>query len=104
MGDCGPAHPGRCSCTASTCGAGILDASQALAYAQAVAQGRLYQRPNWPVEIIDTPELRAAVALGPDREAANSQGEEGGTGGGASSIGLLVAWLLACVGLTARRR
>jgi serine protease len=104
MGDCGPAHPGRCSCTASTCGAGILDAPQALAYAQAVAQGRLYQRPNWPVEIIDTPELRAAVALGPDREAASDQGEEGGTGGGASSIGLMLAWLLACVGLSARRR
>ena len=95
MGECGAAHPGRCACTTSTCGAGILDAPQALAYAEALAAGHAYQRPNWPVEIIDTPELRAAVALGPDREAPAGQGDAGGgTGGGA-----LEAWAVAVLGL-----
>lgn len=93
MGDCGPARPGRCACTASTCGAGILDAPQALAYAEALAEGQSYQRPNWPVEIIDTPQLRAAVALGPDREGVADQ-DSGGSGGGATG-----AWALAALGL-----
>jgi len=84
MGDCGSARPGRCACTTSTCGAGILDAPQALAYALALASGQSYQRPNWPVEIIDTPELRAAVATGPDREPlAEEDHDTGSSGGGA---------------------
>jgi serine protease len=98
MGDCGPEHPGRCACTTSTCGAGILDAPQALAYAVALAAGQSYQRPNWPVEIVDTAELRAAVALGPDREPAAGQDEdERGPGGGAiggwAVAALVMAWL-----------
>jgi serine protease len=94
MGACGDAHPGRCACTTTTCGAGILDAPQALAYAQALAKGLAYQRPNWPIVQIDTPELRAAVALGPDREAAASQGDAGGsTGGGSLVPGALAALL-----------
>jgi serine protease len=104
MGDCGPAHPGRCACTTSTCGAGILDAPQALAYAEALAAGQPYQRPNWPVEIIDTPELRAAVALGPDREAAAGQDDDGGaSGGGAMEPWAAAALGLACVALAPRR-
>jgi serine protease len=104
MGDCGPAHPGRCACTTSTCGAGILDAPQALAYAQALAAGQSYLRPNWPVEIIDTPELRAAVALGPDREAATDQNDGGGgSGGGATEPWAAAALGLACLALAPRR-
>ncbi len=48
---CSNANPGRCLCTTATCGAGILDAPQALAYAQALALGNPYAAPNWPTVI-----------------------------------------------------
>jgi len=94
----------ECYCTTSTCGAGILDAPQALAYAQALAAGQSYLRPNWPVEIIDTPELRAAVALGPDREAAPGPSDDGGgSGGGATEPWAAAALALACLAVAPRR-
>lgn len=98
LATCSAASPGRCACSTSTCGAGLLDAPQALAYAQALAAGQPYVAPSWPTEQIDTPELRQAVALGPDREAAAGEGPaapgEGGSGGGAMAgwpaLGLLM--------------
>lgn len=93
MAACSARNPGRCVCDAASCGAGILDAPQALAYARAVAAGQTYQAPNWPVEQIDTVELRAAVALGPDREAPAGQDSDGQAGGGAVSP-WVAAWLL----------
>ena len=66
FGFCSASNPGRCLCTTSTCGAGILDAPQALAYAAAPGS---YVAPA-PVTVeLDSPELRAAVASGPDRPA-----------------------------------
>ena len=65
FGQCSDSNPGRCLCTTGTCGAGILDAEQALIYAQSPAG---YVRPTWPlVSLDDIPELLAAVASGPDR-------------------------------------
>ncbi|MFO1339885.1 MAG: S8 family serine peptidase [Burkholderiaceae bacterium] len=93
MGACSVQNPGRCVCDTTSCGAGILDAPQALAYARAVAAGEAYQAPNWPLEQIDTVELRAAVALGPDREAPAAQAGDGQAGGGAVSP-WAAAWLL----------
>jgi serine protease len=101
---CGPAHPGRCACSAARCGAGILDATQALAYAQARAEGRAYQAPNWPWVEIDTPELRQAVATGPDREAASGQPPEAAEGGGATTPAAAAALLLAALLLPLRGR
>lgn len=103
---CSSTNPGRCICTSATCGAGILDADQAVAYAQARAAGQVYQAPAWPQEWLDTPELTQAVALGPDRETAASTGSTGsdtsGQGGGAAG-GLLCALLaLAWLGLARR--
>jgi len=80
MAACSAANPGRCVCSTATCGAGILDADQALRYAQLTTQSQAYQAPNWAAVQIDTSELRAAVALGQDREAATS--EDGATSGG----------------------
>ncbi len=89
FGICSDANPGRCLCTTSTCGAGILDAVQALVYAQSPST---YVAPNWPQVSLDTPELRAAVAVGPDRPANSPPPPPPSTGGGGA---MSAAWLLA---------
>jgi serine protease len=90
---CGDANPGRCLCTTSTCGAGILDVDQALRFA---ANPGGYVN-TLRAEMIDTAELREAVRLGPDRPAnpapPSSNGSSGG--GGAMSAGWLLALALA---------
>lgn len=107
FGQCSDSNPGRCLCTTRTCGAGILDAPQALAYAQNPSG---YTRLNWPAVDIDTTELRAAVALGPDRPANPVPTPASSGGGGAMSAVWLAALALATWGLrpgvnaTARRR
>jgi serine protease len=62
---CSAKDPGRCACTESTCGAGILDADQALLYAQAPAA---YVAPAAAGAVLDNAELKAAAASGPDRQ------------------------------------
>jgi serine protease len=84
---CSDANPGRCQCTKSTCGAGILDATQALYYAASPAG---YVNTRTVGDLIDTTQLRAAAALGPDRPA-NPTPAPSTDGGGAMSW----AWLLA---------
>lgn len=108
MSACSASNPGRCLCTSSTCGAGILDTTQAVSYAVALAEGRGYQAPNWAVEQIDTAELAQAVALGPDREVAAGSGggseEGGGSGGGGAGLWLVALMLLGLLGLRALPR
>ncbi|MET0383241.1 MAG: S8 family serine peptidase [Burkholderiaceae bacterium] len=112
MPTCGAANPGRCICTTATCGAGILDADQAVAYAQAHALGVRYVAPRWSTPAIDDAEVAQAVALGVDLKATatsnstaaaanpNSPPTTGatasGTGGGALAPFELLA--LACGG------
>ena len=110
VGICSDANPGRCLCTAATCGAGILDVDEALRYADALRLGNPYTPLNRSAISIDTPELRAAAAAGPDRPAnpttttpppPPSSGSSGGGGGAVS------AWWLAALGaavLALRRR
>ncbi len=81
---CSAANPGRCTCTSETCGAGILDADQAVAFAQAHARGAAYVPPTWAVPSIDTAELRAAVALGADL-AGTIDSSAGASGGGSTT-------------------
>ena len=98
IGACSSSNPGRCLCSASTCGAGVLDADQAVAYAQAQAASQAYVPPTWPTVWLDTPELVQAAALGPDREALASTPEpadEAATGGGATGLMAVFALLLA---------
>lgn len=113
MAACSSDNPGRCLCTTGACGAGILDADEALRWAQLSAAGQAYQAPSWPQVMIDNSELRAAVALGPDREAAagstgsSSTGSDSGSGGGggfglAELAGLVL--LAAGLGVRGRRR
>lgn len=102
---CGDSQPGRCLCTADTCGAGILDAGEALAYAQALAQGLAYAPPQRAAAVLDSDELRQATAQGPDQApqdagtGSNTGTETSTRGGGAldavwlAVAGLAWAWL-----------
>jgi serine protease len=98
IGACSWDNPGRCICTTSTCGAGILDAEQALRYAEAIGASQVYTPPNWPKVVLDNPEIRAAVAFSPTDRDPNppvNNGSRDGGGGGAMGIGWLI--LLALV-------
>ena len=98
MSACSVQNPGRCQCDAGTCGAGILDAQQALRYALAPAS---YVAPARGAEVIDNADVDAAVASGPDRPAGIEAGSSGSGGGALDSPWLLA---LACaVVLLARR-
>ena len=100
VGQCSQSNSGRCVCTSSTCGAGMLDVQQALSYAHSPAS---YMPPNWPLVSLDTPELRAAVAVGPDRPANTSPPppSNADAGGGAMSAAWLLALLVATWALCA---
>lgn len=97
FGPCSDNNPGRCLCTTSTCGAGMLDVAQALLYAASPAT---YVAPAARGAVLDTPELRTAAAAGPDRPAnpappASSDGGGGGAFGAAWVLMLaLAAWAL----------
>ena len=101
IGACSAQNPGRCICTAQTCGAGLLDAQQALLFAQ---DPNGYVAPASPAPNIDSADVNAAVALGPDLDA-NTGGTKasGGSGGGAWSPGWLLALAMATLVLARRR-
>ncbi len=100
MGVCSTLNPGRCVCTTDTCGAGILDAPQALIYALAPAS---YVAPARSAEVIDSGELRNAVTLGLDQAPDEGSTVVAETGGGGGALG--PAWLLLMgIGLAALRR
>lgn len=102
---CSDGNPGRCICSTATCGAGILDAEQALHFARAPDS---YVPPARLAEVIDNPEVVQAVALGQDRGTAAVPMPEpptatpSGGGGGSASAGWVLALALAVVSM--RRR
>ena len=82
---CSPANPGRCICSTATCGAGMLDAEQALRYA---AMPDSYVAPVRTAAVIDNTELDAALARAPqDRAAPTPEVSDGGGGGGGAMGG-----------------
>jgi len=105
IGACSADNPGRCICSAATCGAGILDAGQAVLYALDPAA---YVAPASQPEVIDNDEVSAAANFGPDRPSNNvstpaaAGGDTGGGGGGAMAPAWLLA--LAAAALLARPR
>jgi len=101
IGECSTANPGRCVCTRATCGAGILDAEQALLYA---AHPGSYVAPAGAGALIDNADVQAAAALGPDRDPDPPPLSSGGGGGGAMSGGWVAALGFAAALLSARRR
>lgn len=108
LGACAADNPGRCACTTATCGAGLLDADQALAYAAAPAAYLLPVRT--PVTLADDKLRACALALGgvpdptpvPVPVPAPAPVEAGGSGGGASGSGFVLLLALAVL-LLARR-
>ena len=110
IGACSALNPGRCICSAATCGVGILDVAQALAYAQSPST---YQAPNWPrVDLDSAAEVVRATAIGPDRAAeagvpdsvSTAATAQASGGGGALDAGWLLGLAAAVVGLAKRRR
>jgi serine protease len=89
LGFCSDVNSGDCNCTAQTCGAGILDAAQAVAWAQ--------QQPG----SFTPPTTSPTVDFTPDRLQTG-----GSSGGGGGALGP-VAWIglaLAAAALSGRRR
>lgn len=100
IAECSVSNPGRCICTAASCGAGILDAEQALHYA---ARPDSYVPPPRTAAVIDNAELDAALArAAQDRPAQSAPvlADSGGGGGGAMGGFWLLA--LATASLTLR--
>jgi serine protease len=96
---CAETNPGRCICSTATCGAGILDADQALLYA---TMPDSYVPPLRLPAVIDNPDVDAALALAPQDRPSNLEQEvpSGGSGGGAYGGFWLLA--LATAALTLR--
>jgi serine protease len=86
---CSDDNPGRCICTSGTCGAGILDAEQALVFAT-MPDG--YVPPRRLPEVIDNPEVDAALAAASQDRPPNGAQPQPDSGGGGAFGGF---WLLA---------
>lgn len=106
IGACSAANPGRCICTTATCGAGLLDAAEAVRYAQVVQAGQVYTPPNWATVVLDNADIDNAVALGQDLDGAvtppPAQSDDGG--GGALGAGWLAALAAAVLAARLTRR
>ncbi|MGL6108555.1 MAG: S8 family serine peptidase [Rubrivivax sp.] len=102
IGACSPANPGRCICSTDTCGAGILDAEQALIYA---TLPNSYVPPRRAPVLIDNVDVDAALALAPQDRAVPGAppAVDGGGGGGAFGGFWLLALATAALALRAVR-
>ena len=104
IGLCSDANPGRCICTTGTCGAGILDAEQALLFAQMPDS---YVPPMRLPAVIDTPELDQALLLASqdrlEKMPPPPAGGGGSDGGGAFGAFWLMALFTAATALWAVR-
>jgi serine protease len=88
IGECSDANPGRCICTTATCGAGILDAEQAMVYA---SMPDSYVAPRRTPAVIDNADVDAALALASQDRPPNLVSSTADSGGGAMGG----FWLLA---------
>jgi len=103
IAECSDSNPGRCICTTSTCGAGILDADQALLFATMPGS---YVPPRRLGEVIDNAQVDAALALAPRDRPSNVvvvADSGGGSGGGAFGVFWLLALATAALTLPALR-
>lgn len=92
---CSDSNPGRCICTTSTCGAGILDAEAALHFA---SNPTGYVAAARQPEVIDNIDVNDAAAQGLDRPAnggSTPATPADGGGGGYLGVGWLAALALA---------
>jgi serine protease len=99
IGACSAENPGRCICSTDTCGAGILDADQALAFAH---MPEAYVPPVRQPAVIDNADIDAALQVASqDRPANVVVIESSGSGGGAFGAFWLMALFTAAVALHA---
>lgn len=110
LGDCAADNTGRCACTTATCGAGLLDADQALAYAAGPSAYQPLARQ--PAALADDRLRACATALGrpavvippdPTPTVPPVVIGAGSTGGGALQPGWLLGLAWAVWGLWPRR-
>ena len=109
LGDCSASNPSRCNCTTSTCGAGLLDADEALRYASDPAA---YVKPANSPLILTGDRFDQCAALqnpssnppdiSPTPPVVDSAG--GSSGGGAMGAGWLLGLAMVVATLTAFRR
>ena len=100
IGECSDANPGRCICTTASCGAGILDAEQAMVYA---TMPDSYVAPRRMPAVIDNADVDAALALAP-QDRPSKQAPVADSGGGAMGGFWLMALATAAWALRAVRR
>lgn len=99
LAQCSADNSATCLCTTATCGAGMLDAEQALFYARDPAG---YVPPARAAEVLDNPELAAASSEKPQASPQTpSELDAGTTGGGAIGAAWLLCLLAALGALTA---
>jgi len=91
---CSADNSASCLCTTATCGAGMLDAEQALFYARDPAG---YVAPARGAEVLDNAELAAASQVAPQAAPGSPAELEAGTGAGAFGVWWLL-WLAAALG------
>ena len=101
LGVCSWQNPGRCVCDTANCGAGILDALQAVRYA---ADPAAYVPPAQQPAIIDNADVDKAVLLGPDQAANPPPAVGSQSGGGATDPGWLLGLTAGSLALWACRR
>lgn len=111
LGECSASNPGRCTCTTATCGAGLLDADEALRWA---ANPAAYVAPvRSAAQLAGTRLDTCAVKLGrtlpdpaasaPVAEPPAAGGGGGSSGGGAWGAGWALGLALAAAALLRRR-
>lgn len=100
IADCSDDNPGRCICTKATCGAGILDAEQAMLYA---TQPDSYVPPRRVPAVIDNADVDAALALAAQDRPPNVVRSTADSGGGAMGGFWLLALFTAALTLRAVR-
>jgi serine protease len=99
IGLCSAENPGRCICSRDTCGAGILDADQALAFA---LLPDAYVPPVRQPAVIDNADIDAALQVAAqDRPGNVVVVESSGSGGGALGAFWLMALFTAALALRA---
>jgi serine protease len=99
---CADSNPGRCICTTATCGAGILDADQALLFA---TMPDSYVAPFRLAEVIDNADIDAALARASQDRPSNvvEVSSSSSSGGGAFGVFWLMALAAATMTLPALR-
>jgi serine protease len=97
---CSADNAASCLCTTDTCGAGVLDAEQALFYARDPAS---YVTPARRAEVLDNAELAAAAATPPQASPSAPTDLERDTGAGAASAWWLCLLAAAVLALDRRR-